>query len=92
MSDERYQAFGRCWSCGALFSFNPHLVPSVPVDPVSNQIAEHGVPRPICRTCAQRANVHRRASELSLWFEETAKVARLRALAGGAAPVRGLPE
>jgi hypothetical protein len=80
--DPHYQAFGRCWSCGNLFGFNPHLVPSVPVDPVSNQIAEHGVRQPICRTCAERANVNRQASELPLW----------NASDEAYGPVRGLPE
>ena len=42
-------ATGTCYTCGALFNFNPVRVPSVRVD---------GVREPICRACIDRANPH----------------------------------
>lgn len=48
MNDEpRIIAFGRCWACGHTFTFDPDLVPSVPIDPATNRpsdISETGVP------------------------------------------------
>ena len=40
---------GRCHGCGRLFTFNPHLVPSVCVGGA-------GVQKPICASCVERAN------------------------------------
>lgn len=57
---------GPCYSCGALFSFNPHLVPSVPVLE-DGTIARGGTREPICRTCATLANRHRARLGLPLW-------------------------
>jgi hypothetical protein len=62
-------AFGPCWSCGTLFTFDADLVPSLPVDPSTNTPADVGahsldaeyVKQPICRTCVERANENRRA-------------------------------
>lgn len=33
MSEGRFIAFGRCWGCGRSFTFDPDLVPSIPIDP-----------------------------------------------------------
>lgn len=43
-------AFGPCVGCGAMFSFNPHRVPSLPVQ---------GVRKPICRGCIDEASRRR---------------------------------
>lgn len=40
-------AIGPCVGCGAMFSFNPNLVPSVVVN---------GVREPVCRACIERVN------------------------------------
>ena len=62
--------YGACWSCGRLFTSDPDLVPSLPVDPVTNTPADVGahaddaeyVKQPICRTCVERSNEQRRAA------------------------------
>jgi hypothetical protein len=43
-------AISPCWSCGQVFSYNPDLVPSIPID---------GVRQPICGKCVERANPRR---------------------------------
>lgn len=59
-------AFGRCWSCGRSFTFDPDRVPSIPIDPVTNRpsdmggIPERVVKQPICRGCVEAANENRR--------------------------------
>ena len=40
-------ALGTCYGCKCLFSFNPELVPSIPIN---------GVREPICRDCVERVN------------------------------------
>lgn len=42
--------WGACWSCKQVFSFNPHRVPSIPIE---------GVRQPICRACIEAANPKR---------------------------------
>ena len=44
---------GSCAACGAVFSFNPHKVPSLRVE---------GVRRPICLGCINAANEVRKAN------------------------------
>jgi len=46
---------GPCFSCGAVFSYNPHRVPSIPVE---------GVRQAICLDCVERANPERKANNL----------------------------
>ena len=43
-------AYGPCIGCRKLFGFNPHKVPSLPVN---------GVRQPVCRDCVERANPRR---------------------------------
>jgi hypothetical protein len=50
-------AFGPCWSCGVVFGFNPARVPSIVVD---------GEREALCRSCVDRANELRRASDQPL--------------------------
>ncbi|MDX2277736.1 MAG: hypothetical protein NW206_19975 [Hyphomonadaceae bacterium] len=50
-------AMGACIGCRAVFSFNPHLVPSMRVN---------GVREPICATCVAIANPKRKANGLPL--------------------------
>lgn len=45
-----------CLSCGRVFSYNPHRVPSYRID---------GERHPICRTCIERANPRRVAGGIS---------------------------
>jgi len=52
-------AHGYCFSCGALFSFNPRWVPSIR--------PKHDLPRePVCRACVENANTVRAANGLPL--------------------------
>ena len=52
-----YFATGNCLACGKLFTFNPHLVPSVSVN---------GAPRePVCQDCIEIANIKRRAKGIA---------------------------
>ena len=66
-------AVGPCWSCGAVFAFDPDLVPSVPIDPVTHLPPDLGgdvaraTRQPFCRRCLAEANVRRRSSGLPLW-------------------------
>jgi hypothetical protein len=46
---------GPCYSCKALFSFNPNLVPSIRIN---------GNREPICQNCIERANPLRKANGL----------------------------
>jgi hypothetical protein len=55
---------GPCWSCGALMTYNPVRVPSIPIDPATGQPAPHGVRQPICQACVDRANPERVANGL----------------------------
>jgi hypothetical protein len=75
-----YIAFGRCWSCGASLTFNPDLVPSVFVDPVtgrppdldvhsrmiepSDDALARAVRAPLCPDCVEIANARRTAAGL----------------------------
>ena len=55
MSPGGYFAAGPCAFCGAVFTFNPELVPAIPVRP-DGTIAEDGVKRPICEDCIDKVN------------------------------------
>jgi hypothetical protein len=64
-------AFAHCWSCGFGFTFDPDLVPSIPIDPRTNQPPdvepvdggyERAVKRPICASCVAQANANRSAA------------------------------
>ena len=66
MDTPAHFAYSRCWSCGAPFVYNPHLVPSIPVNP-DGSVSAGGDRKPICRNCATLANVHRQANGLPLW-------------------------
>lgn len=39
-----------CFGCGRVFSYNPHLVPSLPIA---------GVRQPICQACVDHVNPQR---------------------------------
>lgn len=57
---------GECVACHGLFTFNPHLVPSIPVLP-DGSVGHGGDRKPICRNCATFANAKRAANGLPLW-------------------------
>jgi hypothetical protein len=59
-------AVSACFACGAPFGYNPHRVPSIPVN-ARGHVDPAGDRKPICRDCASRANVARKASGLKLW-------------------------
>lgn len=58
-------AFGRCWSCRRVFTFDPDRVPSIPIDPATNLPSDLGgdpaavVRQPICRDCVDLSNDRR---------------------------------
>ena len=62
-------AMAPCYACGVVFSFDPYLVPSIPIDPETGTPADVGehregatyTRRPVCRYCIGRANANRRA-------------------------------
>ena len=70
-------AYGACYACGSLFTFNPELVPSVHVDPKTGRppdVDSDGNPRaytaaeearsvrePICSACIGLVNAKRAA-------------------------------
>jgi hypothetical protein len=58
---------GTCFACGRVFGFNPHRVPSIPIDRETGRPDAGGDRMPICRDCADKANEARRASGLPLW-------------------------
>lgn len=62
-----YFAMSPCWSCGRVFTFNPNLVPSIPIDLDTGKVAAGGVRQPICRACAELANRYRAEHGLPLW-------------------------
>lgn len=90
MRDEPgYLVVGRCFACGNVFTFNPHLVPSVPIDPMTKLPPDVGktdpvraVREPLCERCVSILN-RRRAEE----GREP-----LIVLAGAYEPMAGLPE
>lgn len=45
---------GHCYTCRALITFSPTLVPSVPA-----HLTTTGEREPVCRTCIERANPER---------------------------------
>jgi hypothetical protein len=75
MGQGGFFAGGRCYACGSFFMFAPDLVPSVPIDPLTNRppdVSEEGVAgeideesarratlRPICGDCVELANAQR---------------------------------
>jgi hypothetical protein len=72
---------GTCWACHSPFTFNPDLVPSVPVDPETDFVLDvapdgsaraftaeeyaRAIKQPICESCIRRTNALRRESGLS---------------------------
>lgn len=50
-----YTIFGACYSCGKMFSFHPHKVPSLSVK---------GERQPICKDCIDRVNPIRKEKGL----------------------------
>lgn len=70
-----YVVFGTCWTCGKSFTFNPELVPSIFIDPMTSlppDVDEHSKPQepdaeaieravrqPLCAECVERSNVER---------------------------------
>lgn len=50
---------GTCYCCGATFSFNPNLVPSLPAHMTRTREKE-----PVCRSCIESANPDRIAKGL----------------------------
>ena len=61
-----YYVISPCYSCGAPFSYNPHLVPSIPIDE-SGHVSPTGDRKPICRTCITFVNERRKLAGLPLW-------------------------
>ena len=61
-----YFVLGPCFGCGVPFSYNPHLVPSIPID-AHGHVARGGDRKPICRTCIEYANEKRKLTGLPLW-------------------------
>jgi hypothetical protein len=60
-------AHGDCFRCGRFFSFNPHLVPSIPLarNAEGQFVPTPGGERhPICRACVEQVNPIRKASGL----------------------------
>ena len=59
--------FGTCFSCRRPFTFNPYLVPSIPIDPETGRPPDMGGDasrarrEPVCPDCIGRANAIRRA-------------------------------
>ena len=49
--------FSPCINCNQVFGFNPHRVPSIPVN---------GVREPVCRECIDTENARREANDLEL--------------------------
>jgi hypothetical protein len=52
-----------CYCCGNVFSYHPHLVPSVRVN-AQGQADTNGEREPICKTCVDRVNPLRVANGL----------------------------
>lgn len=55
-----------CFGCKRIFSYNPHRVPSIPIDPVTGLPPDMGgnperaERQPICLSCVTYANWQRR--------------------------------
>lgn len=86
MSDRPgYIAHGRCYACDKPFSFNPQLVPSVPLRS-DGKLAEHAREiahaAPLCRPCATALNEERGRQRKTTWNITDAAYA----------PAEGLPE
>lgn len=69
-------AYGPCFACKRPFTFNPHTVPSISIDPANGKPPDLGgnpeaaVRQPICPSCARLANEGRAARGLPLWRED----------------------
>jgi hypothetical protein len=65
MTEGHLIAMGPCWSCGTLFTFDPDLVPSLPIDPETSRPPDLGgdparaISQPICQDCIAKANANR---------------------------------
>ena len=88
MSEPGYVVAGRCFICRQVFTFNPHLVPSVPVDPLTQLTPDMGGDperarrEPLCESCVNEANQGRAQRGLE----------PIVILAGAYDPVAGLPD
>ena len=73
MSEGGFIAFAHCWSCSFGFTFDPDLVPSIPIDPQTNLPLDiepspdgleaaraRAVKQPICASCMAASNAKRR--------------------------------
>ena len=54
MSQTIMSVIGRCYTCGALITFSPTLVPSLPAS-----LTRTGEKEPVCRGCIERSNPER---------------------------------
>jgi len=61
-----YIATGQCLVCRAVFNFNPHLVPSIPIGTTGRPDPD-GKRQPLCRTCAEGINEARERMGLELF-------------------------
>ena len=74
-------AYGHCYTCGRGFTFDPDLVPSVPIDPYTNKPLDvdpspdglavaraRAVKQPVCDECVRRINENRREMGRELIF------------------------
>lgn len=71
-------AFGECFACHRVFAFNPELVPSVPIDPITHLppdlavaahpelelevVAARAIRQPVCESCVALTNRRRSAA------------------------------
>jgi len=59
--------------CGSLFTFNPHRVPSIPIDPANNLPPDLGgdparaVRQQLCASCMETVNANRESRGLEPW-------------------------
>jgi hypothetical protein len=79
MSEPGYFALGLCWSCGQPFTFNPELVPSIPIG-ADGQPAPDGTRQPICRACVTLANTRRPAEGLAVDRDPAGRLRRRQGL------------
>lgn len=61
-----YFVLSPCFACGRPFTYNPHLVPSVPILP-DGSVGPGGTREPICRSCVERVNIERERNGLELF-------------------------
>jgi len=73
VAPESFLVVSKCWACPNKFTYDPHNVPSVYVDPDTDEPTDNkakGVRQPLCNDCFRAINQDRIAQGLPIIVAE----------------------